>query len=84
MVLVLNIESGILRAVGDSRRPFLFMFAACILNIVLDYVFVVYLHWNVKGVAYATVLSQVLNFLLLTAPGRPMVCGGRSCGWTEG
>ena len=67
VVLVLNIESGILRAVGDSRRPFLFMFAACILNIVLDYVFVVYLHWNVKGVAYATVLSQVLNFLLLTA-----------------
>lgn len=66
IVLMLNIESGILRAVGDARRPFLFMLAACLLNIVLDYVFVVYFHWGVKGVAYATVISQFLNFLLLT------------------
>lgn len=66
VVLVLNIESGILRAVGDARRPFLFMLAACILNIVLDYVFVVYFHWGVKGVAYATILSQFLNLILLT------------------
>lgn len=49
IVLVLNIESGILRAVGDARRPFVFMLAACLLNIVLDYVFVVYFHWGVKG-----------------------------------
>lgn len=66
IVLVLNIESGILRAVGDARRPFVFMLVACLLNIVLDYVFVVYFHWGVKGVAYATIISQFLNFLLLT------------------
>lgn len=66
VVLLLNTESAILRAVGDSRRPFIFMLIACVLNIGLDWVFVVTLGWGVRGVAWATVISQIVNCLLLT------------------
>ena len=66
VVLLLNTESAVLRAVGDSKRPFIFMLVACVLNIALDWVFVVMLHWGVAGVAWATVISQCVNCLLLT------------------
>lgn len=65
-VLVLNMESNMLRSVGDSFSPFLYMVAGCISNIVLDTVFVLVFHWGVAGVAIATVLAQVLNMGLLT------------------
>ena len=65
-VLILNMESNILRAVGDSFGPFLFMAAGCVTNIVLDVLFVVAFHWGIAGVAIATVLSQVVNMILLT------------------
>ena len=65
-VLVLNMESNMLRSVGDSFSPFLYMVAGCISNIVLDAVFVLVFHWGVAGVAIATVLAQVLNMGLLT------------------
>ena len=65
-VLILNMESNMLRSVGDSFSPFLYMVAGCISNIVLDTVFVLVLHWGVAGVAIATVLAQVLNMGLLT------------------
>jgi len=66
VVLMLNTESSILRAVGDSRRPFVFMLISCLCNIGLDLLFVVKLNMGVAGVAYATVISQVLNFIMLT------------------
>ena len=65
-VLILNMESNMLRSVGDSFSPFLYMVAGCVSNIVLDTVFVLLLHWGVAGVAIATVLAQVLNMGLLT------------------
>ena len=65
-VLILNMESNMLRSVGDSFSPFLYMVAGCISNIVLDAVFVLLFHWGVAGVAIATVLAQVLNMGLLT------------------
>ena len=65
-MMVLNMESGILRAVGDSIHPFLYMIVGCVLNIVLDVVFVVLFGWGVAGVAVATVLSQIANMALLT------------------
>lgn len=65
-VLLLNTESSILRAVGDSRRPFIYMLAACFTNIGLDLLFVIKFNLAVKGVAYATIISQILNFVLLT------------------
>ena len=65
-IMVLNMESGILRAVGDSLHPFLYMIVGCVLNILLDIIFVYFFGWGVAGVAVATVLSQIANMTLLT------------------
>ena len=65
-VMILNMESSILRALGDSVHPFLYMVAGCLLNIALDALFVIAFGWGVAGVAVATVLAQVLNTMLLT------------------
>lgn len=62
--LIYNNGSGILRAVGDSKRPLYFLVAACLTNIVLDILFVVVFHWGVAGVAIATTLAQVLSCTL--------------------
>lgn len=62
--LIYNNGSGILRAVGDSKRPLYFLVAACLANIVLDILFVVVFHWGVAGVAIATTLAQVLSCTL--------------------
>ena len=65
-VLVLNMESNMLRAVGDSVSPFIYMVSGCIANIILDVVFVIFCGWGVAGVAVATVMAQILNMGLLT------------------
>ena len=65
-VMILNMESSILRALGDSFHPFLYMVAGCVLNIALDLLFVVAFGWGIAGVAIATVAAQVLNAALLT------------------
>ena len=65
-ILILNMESNMLRSVGDSFGPFLFMVVSCVTNIVLDLLFVLLFHWGIAGVAIATVISQVVNMLLLT------------------
>ncbi len=63
--LFYNIGAGILRAIGDSKRPLYFLITSCFLNIVLDLLFVVVFHWGVMGVAVATVLSQVCSAALV-------------------
>lgn len=63
--VIYNIGAGILRAVGDSRSPFLILLLACIVNIILDLVFVVALSLGVAGVGIATVISQGLSVLLV-------------------
>ncbi len=65
-ILVLNMESNMLRSVGDSMHPFVYMITGCIVNIVLDIIFVVCFHWGIAGVAVATVAAQIVNMLLLT------------------
>lgn len=65
-VMVLNMESSILRALGDSFHPFLYMVIGCVMNIVLDILFVIGFGWSIAGVAIATVLAQVVNAGLLT------------------
>ena len=65
-ILILNMESNMLRAVGDSYSPFIYMVIGCVVNIVLDFVFVVYCGMGISGVAIATVLAQIVNMLLLT------------------
>ena len=58
-----NIVSAILRGMGDSKRPFLFIAVAAILNMVLDVLFVKYLGMEVFGAALATVIGQGVSFL---------------------
>ncbi len=62
-VVLYNMGAGIFRAFGDSRRPFLFLLAGCIVNIVLDIILVPLLH--VDGAAYATVASQAVSVVLV-------------------
>ncbi len=64
-VLFYNLGSGILRAVGDSRRPLVFLILSALLNTALDLLFVLQFRMGVDGVAWATVLSQVLSALLI-------------------
>ena len=64
-LMVYNICSGILRAVGDSKHPFYFLVVSAVTNIVLDLVFVLLFKMGVEGVAYATVLSQALSAVLV-------------------
>lgn len=64
--LIYNIGSGVLRAVGDSKRPLYFLICACMVNIVMDIVMVVGLEMGVAGAAWATVLSQVVSAVLVT------------------
>ncbi|MDD3244132.1 MAG: MATE family efflux transporter [Eubacteriales bacterium] len=56
-----NVVSGILRGLGDSITPLLFLLLACALNVGLDILFVAKFNWGVPGVAIATVLAQVLS-----------------------
>lgn len=67
VTVMYNMGAGIFRAFGDSRRPLYFLIAGCLLNIVLDIVFVGPLHMGVDGAAYATVLSQLLSLVLVVA-----------------
>ncbi len=62
---VYNMGSGILRAVGDTKRPLYFLIFTCILNILLDLFFVVNLKMGIAGAALATVLSQALSAVLV-------------------
>ncbi len=64
-LLIYNIGSGILRAVGDSKRPFYFLVASAVTNIILDLVFVLVFHMGVAGVALATIVAQGLSAVLV-------------------
>lgn len=59
-----NMGAGILRAVGDSRRPFYFLVAAALINTILDLLFVIVFHMGVEGVAYATIVAQAISAIL--------------------
>ena len=58
---IYNMGSGILRAIGDSRRPLYFLMVCCLLNIALDVLLVVVIPLGVLGVAIGTFLSQVVS-----------------------
>ena len=64
-----NMISNILRALGDSRTPLVFLVFSSLLNIVLDVVFIVPFKMGVAGAAWATVLSQLLSAILCTVIG---------------
>ena len=63
--LVYNMGSGILRAVGDSRRPVIFLIVSAITNIVLDLAFVLLFKMGVDGVALATIIAEFVSAVLV-------------------
>lgn len=64
-LMVYNIGAGILRAVGDSRRPLYFLLVSCVINIVLDLLFVISFDMGVAGVGYATIIAQFVSAILV-------------------
>ncbi len=62
--LLYNLLSGILRSIGDSKTPFLFLAFSAVLNIALDFFCILVLHWGVTGAAAATVFSQAVSGIL--------------------
>ncbi len=58
-----NMNAGILRGLGDSRSSLLFLFISCVVNIVLDIVFVAGFHMDVTGVALATIIAMFCSWI---------------------
>lgn len=59
-----NVQAGLMRAVGDSRSPLYFLIISCVINVVLDLVFIICLGTGVEGAAIATVISQCISGVL--------------------
>lgn len=64
-LLIYNMGSGILRAVGDSKRPFYYLVVCAVVNIALDLLFVLKFHMGVGGVAWATIIAQAVSAVLV-------------------
>lgn len=63
--LLYNFGASILRAIGDTRTPMLSLTLAGVVNVILNFVFVVFFHMDVAGVAIATITSQALSAVLV-------------------
>ncbi len=59
-----NSVAAILRGIGDSKTPLFFLIVASLLNVGLDFLFILVFDWEVRGAAWATVISQGVSFLL--------------------
>ncbi len=64
-LMIYNMGSGILRAVGDSKRPLYFLCVTSVVNIILDIVFVVGFHMGIAGAAYATILAEIISSVMV-------------------
>lgn len=64
VVMLYNVLFGIIRSMGDSRTPVLYLIIASLINVVLDLLFILVLHTGVEGAAIATVVSQAVSALL--------------------
>ena len=63
-ILVYNLFQGTLQAVGDSRKPLIYLITSCVTNIILDLVFVGMFGWGIPGAGWASVLSMTLCMVL--------------------
>lgn len=75
--VIFNLLSNAIRALGDSRTPLLFLVAACVINIVLDFVFILVFHMGVAGAGWATVLAQMISggcCIVYIKKRLPMLC----------
>lgn len=59
-----NFFSAVIRAFGDSKTPLLFLIIACVINIILDFVFILAFNMGVAGAGFATVLAQIISCIL--------------------
>lgn len=60
-----NMGSGILRAIGDSTRPLIYLAVCAVLNVGLNLIFVIVFHMGVNGVAWATIIAQSISAALV-------------------
>ncbi|MBR5408023.1 MAG: MATE family efflux transporter [Lachnospiraceae bacterium] len=65
VMLLYNFGAAILRAVGDTKRPLYYLFTAGVINIILNLIFVIGFNMNVRGVAWATIISQAVSAALI-------------------
>lgn len=61
VIFAYNFLAAILRALGNSKAPLQAMVVACVVNVVLDILFVMVFHWGIRGAAIATVIAQVIS-----------------------
>lgn len=64
-MMIYNFGNAILRAVGDTKRPLYFLFAAGVINVILNLLFVIVFRLDVIGVAASTVISQTISAMLI-------------------
>lgn len=64
-MMIYNFGNAILRAVGDTKRPLYFLFAAGVINVILNLLFVIVFRLDVIGVAASTVISQTISAILI-------------------
>ena len=64
MIILYNFSAGVLRALGDSKSPIIFLAVAAVLNIGLDLILIVYFHMGTEGAAIATVVSQGISGIM--------------------
>ena len=74
-LMIYNMGSAIMRAVGDSKRPFIYLVVSAVTNTVLDLLFVIVFNWGVAGVALATIIAQGLSAALTVIS----LCRNESC-----
>lgn len=75
--MLYNFGAAVLRAVGDTKHPLYFLSAAGIVNVVLNLIFVIKFHMGVAGVAWATIISQMISSVLV------VICLIRSDGFVH-
>ncbi|WP_234987383.1 MATE family efflux transporter [Halolactibacillus halophilus] len=83
--VMFNYLSNVLRAIGDSRTPLLFLIVTSVLNIILDYTFILGFNMNVAGAGYATVISQLIASILclIYIKKRVRILRVRKSDWTK-
>ena len=64
-LMLYNFGAAILRAIGDTRRPLVYLIIAGVTNVTLNLFFVIVFHWSVFGVALATIISQIISAVLV-------------------
>lgn len=65
-VLIYNTGASLLRSLGDAKHPFWYLIVCCIINVILDFLLIVYAHMGIAGAAAATVAAQAISAILVT------------------